>query len=139
MKSKIKLGILMFIIILFGYCITSNAAISVQSKEVNSEEQFSISITSDVPLISYTTSVGDHSGLTFVGSSGGAGEGTKTISNALMTGNTTQMATFTFKAPKVEKDTEYKITFSATGMGKEDYSKEPDDTKTITIKVSKGT
>ena len=135
MRKKLILGITIFLAILFGYCTTSQAAILVTNKQVNSEEQFNINITSDVSLISYKVVVDNHSGLTFINSSGGAGAGTKKVSNALTTGSTKQLATFTFKAPKVEKDTQYTITFTGSEMGKEDFSKVDNDTKTATITV----
>ena len=137
MKNKLKIGIAVFYIIIFGYYIKSNAAISAQSKQVNSGEQFSINVTSDVSLASYSVKAQSYDGLEFVGSSGGIGSGTTTISSALAQGGTTNMATFTFKAPSVEKDTQYTIKFSATGMGMDDekISKVPNSDKTITITV----
>ena len=135
MKNKIRLGIIVFCIILFGYCIISNAAISTQSVEVNSEEQFSLSIESDVSLGAYSVKAESYSGLTFVTSSGGTGKGTTTISNALQEGGTTSLATFTFKAPKVEKDTEYTVKFVATGMGDENLNPVSNSETTAKIKV----
>lgn len=135
MKNKLKIGIAVFFIIIFGYYIKSNAAISAQSKQVNSGEQFSINVTSDISLSAYSVKAQSYDGLKFVGSSGGIGSGTTTISSALAQGGTTNLATFTFKAPSVEKDTQYTIKFSAEGMGDEKLSKLPDSDKTITITV----
>ena len=135
MKNKLKIGIAVFFIIIFGYYIKSNAAISAQSKQVNSGEQFSINVTSDISLSAYSVKAQSYNGLKFVGSSGGTGSGTTTISNALAQGGTTNLATFTFKAPSVEKDTQYTIKFSATGMGDENLSSVPDSDKSVTITV----
>lgn len=135
MKNKLKIGIAVFFIIIFGYYIKSNAAISAQSKQVNSGEQFSINVTSDISLSAYSVKAQSYNGLEFVGSSGGTGSGTTTISNALAQGGTTNLATFTFKAPSVEKDTQYTIKFSATGMGDENLSSVPDSDKNVTITV----
>lgn len=135
MKNKLKIGIAVFFIIISGYYIKSNAAISAQSKQVNSGEQFSINVTSDISLSAYSVKAQSYNGLEFVGSSGGTGSGTTTISNALAQGGTTNLATFTFKAPSVEKDTQYTIKFSATGMGDENLSSVPDSDKSVTITV----
>lgn len=135
MKNKVKISLFVFFIILFGYYIKSNAAILAQSKQVNSGEQFSVNVTSDTSLSAYSVKVQSYDGLEFVGSSGGTGSGTTTISNALAQGGTTNMATFTFKAPSVEKDTQYTIKFSATGMGDENLAPVANSDKTITIKV----
>lgn len=137
MKNKIGLGIIVFCIILFGYCIISNAAISTQSIEINSGEQFSLNVSSDVSLGAYSVKAESYSGLTFVTSSGGTGKGTTTISNALQEGGTTNLATFTFKAPKVEKDTEYTVKFVATGMGDENLNPVSNSEATAKIKVKK--
>lgn len=135
MRNKIKIGIIIFSIILFGYCIKSNASISTQSKEVNSGKQFSVSITSNIFLASYSVKAESYSGLTFVTSSGGIGEGTTMISSASALGGTTNLATFTFKAPEVTTDTKYTIKFVATGMGDENLSSVPDSDATATITV----
>lgn len=135
MKNKVKISLFVFFIILFGYYIKSNAAILAQSKQVNSGEQFSVNVTSDVSIASYSVKAQSYDGLEFVGSSGGIGSGTTTISSALAQGGTTNLATFTFKAPTVEKDTQYTIKFSATGMGDENLAPVANSDKTITIKV----
>lgn len=135
MKNKVKISLFVFFIILFGYYIKSNAAILAQSKQVNSGEQFSVNVTSDTSLSAYSVKAQSYDGLEFVGSSGGTGSGTTTISNALAQGGTTNLATFTFKAPSVEKDTQYTIKFSATGMGDENLAPVANSDKTITITV----
>lgn len=136
MKNKIILSITIFFLIIFGYCIVSNATISTQSKQVNSGEQFTVSVTSNISLASYNIKVESYSGLTFVTSTGGSvGAGTTSISNAIASGGVTNLATFTFKAPAVTKDTQYTIKFIATGMGDENLSAISDSTSTATITV----
>ncbi len=134
MKTKLRIFILIFSIILFGYCIKSNATISTESKQVNSGEQFSVTVTSDVPLVSYKVQLTGYSGLQFVTSSGGTGAGGTTISNATTTGNRT-LATFEFKAPDVSSDTQYTISFSATEMGDENLNSVGDSSTNATITV----
>lgn len=134
MKSKLRIFILIFSIILFGYCIKVNATISTESKQVNSGEQFSVTVTSDVPLVSYKVQLTGYSGLQFVTSSGGTGAGGTTISNATTTGNKT-LATFEFKAPDVSSDTQYTISFSATEMGDENLNSVGDSNTNATITV----
>ena len=133
MNKKI-FGLIVFFLLIFGYYITSDAAINVTSKQVNSGEQFSVSVTSDTPTISYTVSLTGYNGLTFVTSSGGTGAGGTAISDAKTTGMTS-LATFTFKAPEVTENTTYKISVSATGMGREDATALPDSSATATITV----
>lgn len=136
MKNKIIISIMIFFLIIFGYCIVSNAAISTQSKQVNSGEQFTVSVTSNISLASYSIKAESYSGLTFVTSTGGSvGAGTTSISNALASGGVKNLATFTFKAPAVTKDTKYTIKFIATGMGDENLSAISDSTTTATITV----
>lgn len=71
MKNKLIVGIIVFFIMLFGYCIVSDATITTQSKQINSGEEFSISIQSDISLASYSVKAESYSGLTFINSSGG--------------------------------------------------------------------
>ena len=135
MKKKLIICSILFAIIIFGCYITSNATISSQSKQVNSGEQFSVTVTSNVSLSSYSVKAESYSGLTFVTSSGGVGAGGTSISNALASGGTTTLATFTFKAPTVTKDSTYTIKFSATGMGDENLNPVADSPTTATITV----
>ena len=135
MKKKLIICSILFAIIIFGCYITSNATISSQSKQVNSGEQFSVTVTSNVSLSSYSVKAESYSGLTFVTSSGGVGAGGTSISNALASGGTTTLATFTFKAPTVTKDSTYTIKFSATGMGDEKLDPVADSSTAVTITV----
>lgn len=135
MKKKLIICSILFAIIIFGCYITSNATISSQSKQVNSGEQFSVTVTSNVSLSSYSVKAESYSGLTFVTSSGGVGAGGTSISNALASGGTTTLATFTFKAPTVTKDSTYTIKFLATGMGDENLNPVADSPTTATITV----
>ena len=136
MRKKIIIGSILFFILLFTQYITANAQIASQSTQVNSGEQFSITVTSDISLSAYTIQA-NYPGLELVNSSGGTGAGTATISNALASGGTTSLATFTFRAPTVSKDTQYTITFSGSGMGDENLNPvaNSQSASTITVKA----
>ncbi len=136
MKKIIKI-IITFLFLIATYNVVSKAAISATSKTVNSGENFSIAVTSNVSVSAYTVKATGYSGLTFVTSSGGTGAGTVTISDAKATGGMTNLATFQFKAPNVEKDQTFKVSFSASGMGDVNLSPIADSTciATITVKA----
>lgn len=134
MKKVVKI-IITFLFLIATYNVVSKAAISATSKAVNSGESFSVSVTSNVSVSAYTVKATGYSGLTFVTSSGGTGAGTTTISDAKATGGMTSLATFQFKAPNVEKDQTFKVSFSASGMGDVNLSTVPDSSCTATITV----
>ena len=133
-KRTIKIFI-MFMFIVATYNVVSKAAISAASKTVNSGENVSILVTSNVQVSAYTVRVTGYDGLTFVTSSGGSGAGTTSISDAKATGGMTNLATFQFKAPSVEKDQTFQVTFSATGMGDINLNALPDSSCTANITV----
>ena len=116
MKKTIKVC-LMFVFIILTYNVVSKASISATSKTVNSGENVSIVVTSNVQLSAYTVSATSYNGLTFLTSSGGSGAGTTSISDAKATGGMSTLATFQFKVPTVDKDQTFQVNFSATGMG----------------------
>ena len=122
------------ILLISIYSIKSNAAISASSKTVNSGENVSISITSNVAVVSYKVTMTNAGGLTFVNSSGGEGAGTTSITDAKSTGMRS-LATYTFKTPNVSQDTTYRVTFSATIMEDENLNPVNDSTATATITV----
>ena len=132
-KIFLKISVIALFILLINTK-TSNAAISASSKTVNSGENVSILVTSDVPILSYKVTMSNNSGLTFVTSSGGTGAGTATITDAKATGMTS-LATYTFKAPTVATDTTYAVTFTATAMEDENFNPVANSTTTATIKV----
>lgn len=132
-KSFFKILLLVVFIILLGTT-TSKAAIYASNKTVNSGESVSISITSNVAVLSYKVEMTSNGGLTFVTSSGGTGAGTSVITDAKATGMKS-LATYTFKAPTVTKDTTYKVTFSATAMEDENFNPVSNSTATATITV----
>lgn len=134
MKKIIKI-FLMFAFIVVTYNVVSNAAISATSKTINSGENVSILVTSNIQLSAYTVKVTGYNGLTFVTSSGGSGAGTTCVSDAKATGGMTSLATFQFKAPSIEKDQTYQVTFSATGMGDINLNSLPDSSCTANITV----
>ena len=134
MKVKILKILLLTILIIALYNVTSNAAISATSSTVNSGENVSISIQSNIPVISYAVTVDNYGGLTLVSSSGGTGEGTGTITNASANGMT-NLAIFTFKTPSVSTDTTYYVTFNATIMEDVNWNPIEDSPATAVITV----
>ena len=135
LKKIVKILVLLLIVGCI-YSIESNAAIVASSKTVNSGENVTVSVTSNVPLTSYSVSIGNLGGLTFVNSSGGTGAGGQKITGAgTPTEPITNLASFTFKVPTVTKDTTYTVSFSGTIMEGVDFSPVADNTATATITV----
>jgi len=136
MLKKIVSILILLLIIGCVYSIESNAAIVASSKTVNSGEEVTVSVTSNVPLTSYSVSVANLGGLTFVNSSGGTGAGGQKITGAgTPTEPITNLASFIFKVPTVTKDTTYTVSFSGTIMEGVDFSPIADNTTTATITV----
>jgi len=136
MLKKIVRILILLLVIVCIYSIESNAAIVASSKTVNSGENVTVSVTSNVPLTSYSVSVTNLGGLTFVNSSGGTGAGGQKITGAgTPTEPITNLASFTFKVPTVTKDTTYTVSFSGTIMEGVDFSAIADNTTTATITV----
>ncbi|MGN1310322.1 MAG: cadherin-like beta sandwich domain-containing protein [Clostridia bacterium] len=132
-KNFWKITIITLFILLINTKV-SKAAISASSKTVNSGESVSISISSNVPVLSYKVTMNSSGGLTFVTSSGGTGAGTATITDAKSTGMTS-LATYTFKVPTVTTDTTYTVSFTATAMEDENFNPVANSTAIATIKV----
>lgn len=138
MKKTLKI-LLIFMFLIITYNVTSKAAISATNKTVNSGDTFSVSVTSNVSVSAYTVKATGYSGLSFVTSSGGTGAGSTTISDAKASGGMTNLATFQFKAPNVENDQTFKVTFSASGMGDTNLNPVADSncSAVITVKAKK--
>jgi len=134
MKNKV---LRIFLIILFSLMIhtVSNAAISTNDPTVNSGENVTINVKSNVSVVSYKVLANNECGFSLVSSSGGAGEGSLTITGASDGDGVTNLATFVFKAPTVTKDTTYKMTFLGTIMEDKDFNAIADDSATATITV----
>ncbi len=84
------------------------------SAKVKSGEEFSITVSSSIKLSGWTISLSNNGGCTFSSASGGTVNGTSVYGTSL--DGTTSLATYTFKAPTVTKDTTYTISFSGSGM-----------------------
>lgn len=132
-KNIIKI-IFIMIFAIFINTTVSNAAIYAQNKTVNAGENFSILITSNIPVVSYKVTMNGTGGLTFVSSSGGTGAGSYTITDAKTTGMTS-LATYSFKAPNVTTDTTYKVSFTANAMEDENFNGIDDSSAMATITV----
>lgn len=88
--------------------------LSASSVTVDSGKSFSVKITSSVKLSGWTISLIDKGDCTFSSASGGTVNGSSVYGTSQ--DGTTSLATYTFKAPSVDKDTKYTITFAGSGM-----------------------
>ncbi len=120
MKKTYKFFVLTTLIfaLIFAFKINRVKAVSTtltaSNATVNSEENFSVKITSSIKLSGWTISLTSDGGCTFVSASGVEVNG-KSVYGTSNNGETS-LATYTFKAPKVTKNTTYSITFSGTEM-----------------------
>lgn len=142
MNKKLRKIIKIIVIIaIFSFFINGNlyaasTTVSASSKTVNSGETFTIDVTSSLGLTGWTISLASNGGCTFVSASGGEVNGTSIFGASLSP--TTSLASYTFKAPNVEKDTTYTISFSATGLADEQTNEVNGSSCTATVTV-KGT
>lgn len=119
-----------------------STTLSASSKTVTEGDTFSVSISSSISLAGWTISVSDNGGCTFQSATGGEVSGSTVYGTSV--NGTKSLATYTFKAPSVDKKTTIKIQFSASEMT--DNTSEVNEvdsascTATITVnpKVSSG-
>lgn len=120
MRKNIKRIAIVFILltIILTICTRPSEAViatlSASSANVKSGETFSVTITSSIKLSGWTILIYDDGGCTFSSASGGTVNGTSVYGTSL--DGTTSLATYTFKAPTVTKDTTYTINFSGIDM-----------------------
>lgn len=147
-KIIIKMAILVIALtILFNilYIKPTNAStttLSASNASVASGGSFKVTISSSLKLSSWSIAVTNNGGCTF---SSVSGTDNAVISGATITdmnlNGITSLATYTFKAPTVTKDTKYTITFSATQMSDATVTEGDDSvanatcTATITVKA----
>lgn len=136
MKKRLLRILIIVLVIWFGYNITSNAAISAESKTVKSGESVQIKVTSNQKVGAYTLKVSSNGGTTFqsVNVPDGATAGGTTVTGASTSGMTL-LGTYTFKVPTVTSEQKYYIKFSATGMEGPNFEEIKDSTTTATITV----
>ena len=136
MKKILLKSLFIMMVIWFGYNITSNAAISAESKTVKSGETVQIKVTSNQKVGAYTLKVTNNGGATFqsVKVPEGATAGGSTVTGASTSGMTL-LGTYTFKMPTVSSEQKYSIKFSATGMEGPNFEEIKDSTATATITV----
>lgn len=91
-----------------------STTLSASSKTVTEEDTFSVSISSSISLAGWTISVSDNGGCTFQSATGGEVSGSTVYGTSV--NGTKSLATYTFKAPSVDKKTTIKIQFSASEM-----------------------
>lgn len=111
----------------------TSTTLSASSKTVNSGETFTVNISSSLKLTGWTIALASNGGCTFSSASGGEINGTSVYGATLSP--TTSLASYTFKAPSVDKDTTYYIKFSGTGMADEQTNEVSSTSCTATIKV----
>lgn len=122
-KNTKKIAILlMMLIVAFSVIYTQptkaavTTTLSANSITVNSGENFKINITSSTKLSGWTVSLTGSAKCTFVSATGA---GVSEVSGSTVKGmsdSTNAIATYTFKAPTVDKDTQYTITFAGSNM-----------------------
>ncbi|MBR1802882.1 MAG: cadherin-like beta sandwich domain-containing protein [Clostridia bacterium] len=121
MRIYKKIGILLLILTLILTIFYSrptmavSTTLSASSTSATSGENFSITVSSSVKLSGWTVSVSNNGGCEVVSASGGEVTGSKVYGTNL--NGATTLATYTFKAPIVDKDTKYTINFIGTAMG----------------------
>lgn len=91
-----------------------STTLSASSKTVTEGDTFSVSISSSISLAGWTISVSDNGGCTFQSATGGEVSGSTVYGTSV--NGTKSLATYTFKAPSVDKKTTIKIQFSASEM-----------------------
>lgn len=138
-----KIGTLLSLVILTSMFISilgigaqvfaASTTLSASSKTVNSGETFTVNISSSLKLTGWTISLASNGGCTFSGASGGEINGTSVYGATLSP--TTSLASYTFKAPSVDKDTKYYIKFSGTGLADEQTNEVASTSCTATITV----
>lgn len=144
-KSAKRIAILLMmltLIVSIVYTLPTKAVttnLSASSVTVDSGKSFSVKITSSIKLSGWTISLIDKGGCTFSSVAGGTVNGSSVYGTSQ--DGTTSLATYTFKAPTVEKDTKYTITFAGSGMADSTDDVNRVDNKTcsatITVKGSK--
>lgn len=131
-RIVLKIVLIVLFIVLLSKS-ESKASINASNKTVNSGGTVSISVISDIPVVSYKVTMNSSGGLNFVSSSGGTGAGGYTITNASATGMTS-LATYTFTAPNVAEDTNFYVSFNASAM--EDANLTPVSPDSTTAKIT---
>lgn len=86
-----------------------STTVSASSETVSSGETFTVNISSSLKLTGWTISLSSDGGCIFESASGGEVNGSKVygMSNSPIS----SLASYTFKAPEVKKDTTYAISF----------------------------
>ena len=91
-----------------------STTLSASSRTVTEGDTFSVSISSSISLAGWTISVSDNGGCTFQSATGGEVSGSTVYGTSV--NGTKSLATYTFKAPSVDKKTTIKIQFSVSEM-----------------------
>lgn len=147
-RNSKRISILLIVLILISTVFLTkpiqavSTTLSASSKTVNSGASFSVTVSSSIKLSGWTIALSNAGGCTFSSISGGANDSiTGTEIYGMNLNGTNTLATYNFKAPTVNKDTKYTITFSASGMDSAD-SQDVNNTScsaTITVKAKSTT
>lgn len=114
-KKQYCVFILVFLLLLLGTTI-SYGTYSATDSTVESEGKVTVKVTSSEPLDAYNLDLQSYEGLTFNGCSKEESKAIININGSSigyinMSGNTKELGTYSFKAPKVTEDKIYTITF----------------------------
>ena len=134
MIKKFKYAFLLSIFFTIGICTHSFARITTNDPTVNSGETVTIVINSQEPVASGAINISQNSGLIFKSVSGGTANGTL-VAFSKTNNSTSGIATYTFTAPEVSKDTVYKLVFSSQDMADENNNAIANSTATATVTV----
>lgn len=134
MVKKFKYAFLLSILFVIGICTHSFARITTNDPTVNSGETVTITINSQEPVASGAINISQNSGLIFKNLSGGTANGTL-VAFSKTNNSTSGIATYTFTAPEVSKDTVYKVIFSSQDMADENGNTISNSTATATVTV----
>ena len=117
MTKKIKYILLLGFLILLGLCTKSQARITTSDPTVSSGGTATITINSQETVGGGSIDVSSNGGLTFVSASSSYGVANGTlVAFSSASGVSSGIATYTFRVPKVDKTTTYRVTFTASDM-----------------------
>ncbi len=135
MIKKIRYVFLLSILFTIGICTNSFARITTNDPTVNAGETVTITISSQEPVASGAINITQNSsGLPFKSAVGDTVNGTL-VAFSKTKNITSGIATYTFTAPDVSKDTVYKVVFSSQDMANENGTAIANSSATATVTV----
>lgn len=134
MIKKIKYVFLLSILCTIGICTHSFARITTNDPTVNAGDTITITINSQEAVASGAINISSNGGLTFKSVTGGTANGTL-LAFSKTNNATSGLATYSFTAPDVSKDTVYKVVFSSQDMADENGTAVANSSATATVTV----